>query len=211
MFPEFQPQFPKIHSLIISYLSSSITIFRNYRLFNITKFFITDWHGKKHFRFYSSLTDVMNEYNNRDYWIFTDVSALGNSGTNYYEFIEGIGEIFVEGWGGNYLLDEIHYFKTSSDEWGTPFTHSCSDNTGLSETQVAQISIYPNPALDILHIQSSELLEHIFIYDVQGRLVKQYGQRISARLNISDLENGLYILQFQTKEGFITQRKFQKL
>ena len=109
---------------------------------DITKFFITDWHGKKHFKFYNRFTDHMWDYNSRDYWIFTDPDVMGNYGTKYYEFIEGVGEILVD---ANYLLDEVHYFKTSTNEWGTPFTHSCSNSSGLSETQIAQIAIYPNP------------------------------------------------------------------
>jgi len=46
---------------------------------------------------------------------------------------------------------------------------------------------------------------------MQGRLVKYDEGTKQMILNVSNLEKGLYIIQFNTKRGLIGQRKFQKL
>jgi acetyl esterase/lipase len=74
-------------------------------------------------------------------------------------------------------------------------------------------NIYPNPASSNLVIVSdfNESYE-IQIIDINGRLV-QYERNLSvneSQINISGLQNGIYILRMQTSDGRISQQKFVK-
>jgi hypothetical protein len=162
---------------------------------DVTDFYNYDWYGKKYFRFYSRESDHLEFYQNRNYWTFYYPDQMSNYGTAYYEFIEEIGVIVVDKWDGNYLLDEIHYFKTPTEEWGTPFTHFCPDNTGITETTSSQIKIYPNPAEDVFYIESPLEIDFINIYDLQGRLVQQFEPLGESSINISRFKKGIYLIE----------------
>ncbi|WPO81869.1 T9SS type A sorting domain-containing protein [Chryseobacterium sp. JJR-5R] len=56
-----------------------------------------------------------------------------------------------------------------------------------------KISIYPNPASDFIIINAKKEVA-VKIYSISGALVKQ-GKTVNQRMNISDLQNGNYIVQ----------------
>jgi hypothetical protein len=174
---------------------------------SVTDFYNYDWYGKKYFRFYSRQSDNMEFYNNRNYWTFYYPDQSSNNGTEYYEFIEEIGVIVVDKWDGNYLLDEIHYYKTPTEEWGTAFSHSCSSNTGIAETQSTSISIYPNPAEEVIQIQSPLKIDRIQFYDLQGRLLKSEVLNGRTSMNASDLENGVYLIEILNQNKILHRQK----
>lgn len=63
-----------------------------------------------------------------------------------------------------------------------------------------EISFYPSPVNDVLFIENNNLaLKNIFIYDVNGR--KVFAKNVNNKknkisLNVSSLENGIYIINF---------------
>ncbi len=69
----------------------------------------------------------------------------------------------------------------------------------------ARISVFPNPADELLEIILAGApgagLQEISIFDLNGRKIKQvfinFDQR--SRINISDIQEGIYILQVTTK------------
>ena len=63
------------------------------------------------------------------------------------------------------------------------------------------IELYPIPARDVLRIESTEEsgFREIIIFDLTGRLVKQYPY--SNELNINDLEDGVYLLRAVKNNG----------
>ena len=86
-------------------------------------------------------------------------------------------------------------------------------NTGIEELSSKDISIYPNPADDKVSIrvdqESSSMIEEALIYNSVGNQVRIIGKdKISENfeINISDLEPGLYYLQFRTDEGMLSKK-----
>ena len=81
-----------------------------------------------------------------------------------------------------------------------------SNKTKHSEVQKeSNLSVLPNPVIDILHIHSSEALSSIRIYDLNGQcLLRTTGTEI----NVSALPAGLYVLTAQTASGDAMQAKF---
>lgn len=65
----------------------------------------------------------------------------------------------------------------------------------------AKISLYPNPATDVVRIDDNNgaVYKEILIFDMTGRLVKQYS--FSKELNINDLCNGVYFLRLVDENG----------
>ncbi|WP_219008632.1 T9SS type A sorting domain-containing protein [Aquimarina litoralis] len=77
------------------------------------------------------------------------------------------------------------------------------------------ISIYPNPVVDILHIENSEKtrLHKIEIYDINGRLVKtssKSGSKGDLQLNVANLENGPYFIRIQGEKGSVMKQLIKR-
>lgn len=86
---------------------------------------------------------------------------------------------------------------------------------GTNENTELSVSVYPNPALDILYIKTKASCT-IEIFDINGRkLISEnltsYNQENSDKsgINISTLQNGIYVLNISS-EGKMSQHKFIK-
>ena len=83
--------------------------------------------------------------------------------------------------------------------------------TGIDETALSGISIYPNPVKDELRIKSEELrINSVEICDVAGRVVET---RLiaslhegTATINVSTLPQGVYLVKIHTDKGVVTQK-----
>jgi hypothetical protein len=74
-----------------------------------------------------------------------------------------------------------------------------------------EIDIYPIPADDIINIRSSSSLEQINIYTLQGKLVIQNEFNMKeGQLDVSILDNGLYLLEIVSTNGSRTITKVIK-
>ena len=65
------------------------------------------------------------------------------------------------------------------------------------------VTVYPNPASHILHIETQFPIEKASIYSVDGLLVKSYKDK---SIPVSELENGNYIVKIQTNKGLVIKR-----
>jgi hypothetical protein len=76
----------------------------------------------------------------------------------------------------------------------------------------ASISIYPNPSNGVLTLDSESGLSTVMFFDVTGRMVKHIDMQgeFNRTLDISDMRNGMYILQIETVSGASTSSKFIK-
>ena len=90
---------------------------------------------------------------------------------------------------GNFTSEEKSYFQVGSVI------------ANINET-ISNISIYPNPAKDILTINGD--YETVKIYDIFGKLVVE---EISKNpINVSTLANGVYILNINTRNTISTNK-----
>jgi len=80
---------------------------------------------------------------------------------------------------------------------------------GLKENVSANISVYPNPASEVLKIDGLIKNTAYTIVDVSGKLVKK-GEAVKGEaITINDLKTGIYILQLETDEP--VSLRFEKL
>jgi alpha-tubulin suppressor-like RCC1 family protein len=84
-------------------------------------------------------------------------------------------------------------------------------NTICNTVQIDQveyendIKISPNPASESIQVMTNVEISNLILINMLGKVVKR--QRISTELNVSDLQNGLYILQIETTDRSIYQKK----
>jgi hypothetical protein len=85
--------------------------------------------------------------------------------------------------------------------------------TTLANAADVQLTVYPNPASDILCIKTSEGKYPLLrIFDVQGRTVLQKPiSETSTWLNVSDLQPGIYMLQLSNTNQQSAMMKWVKL
>ena len=91
-------------------------------------------------------------------------------------------------------------------------TYSACSSLSVNDTFLAEnISIYPNPAKDVINILSnaSIQLDNATIFDVRGRkvLTQNFSNSTFNTINVEQLNSGVYFIQLNT-ESATTSKKF---
>ncbi len=73
---------------------------------------------------------------------------------------------------------------------------------GVDEFDFSQITVYPNPANDVVKVQSTSGIKSVTVYDVQGRRIQTTGSNSkNSEVNISELKAGIYFFSIETENG----------
>lgn len=134
------------------------------------------------------------------------------SGTFYIGFEQLNEEIMYIGFDRNNDHQDKVYYSVDEDIWyGSSFkgVPMIRPNFGswervlavpeLSDNQMPQIQVYPQPASDFIQVEPWGLGGTARLYDLQGRLLLESTQHI---IKVDNLTNGLYILQY-SENGLI--------
>ena len=137
--------------------------------------------------------------------IFNDIGTLTQ--TTYYYYDNDADDLayrynnahLVSGFLG---IDQT----TETYERNTAVTLS-RDNT----LAAADFQLYPNPAKDLITIQtnSSQEIKTVSIVDMQGRTVFTSNQNIES-ISVSNLQQGMYFMTLETSNGASATKKFIK-
>ena len=65
-------------------------------------------------------------------------------------------------------------------------------------TKNNEISIFPNPTLNVVYIQSENKLQAVRVFDATGRLVKQF-ENVVETVDLSTFSNGIYTIEIGEK------------
>lgn len=72
---------------------------------------------------------------------------------------------------------------------------------------INKYSIYPNPSKgEIELIGDGSLVKSLNIYDNLGRLIKQVNERITEKIDLYDLKDGIYFVLIKTEDGILNQK-----
>ncbi|WP_300670280.1 T9SS type A sorting domain-containing protein [Soonwooa sp.] len=77
----------------------------------------------------------------------------------------------------------------------------------VNDLSKEQISVYPNPVMDVISLSDFKNVKRVSISDISGKLVKNVDNPKES-INISELKKGNYILNIQTVNG---QQQTQKI
>jgi hypothetical protein len=146
-----------------------------------------------------------------DTWIFVEIN---------FDMINHYGEIRFDQnsvviWENSLTIGGIDYWGWT--DGGTPGAHY--DDVcfllnggwviiGIEETAIEQaVSVFPNPATDIVNIQSDVEINNVKVYNNIGQLIsdKQVNSKLY-QVNTSQFEAGLYFFQVETNDGVVSKR-----
>src|SRR5690554_27334 len=84
-------------------------------------------------------------------------------------------------------------------------------SSGIEDLNALRLRVYPNPTTDYFNIISESIIQSIELYDVSGRLVRtSLVHDFETQQNITNLNNGVYILKIKTNQGAITGKIVKK-
>ena len=84
-------------------------------------------------------------------------------------------------------------------------------NTDLTSIEEAGISLYPNPVVDVMHLNHLIVGSRIEIFDISGRMVlSQQVSNIEERINLSELSKGVYTISVLNETIHAVSKFFKK-
>jgi len=83
-------------------------------------------------------------------------------------------------------------------------------NTAIRKPVISrEITLYPNPAVDVINIKSSAMITYFELYDMMGhRLMMQKNPQ--SVISVSDLQSGMYIVKITSRDGSVKTEKLLK-
>ena len=75
-------------------------------------------------------------------------------------------------------------------------------------TPEAELTLFPNPAVDLVTVRATDAIQRVIVFDVQGREVlrRNYEGIETTSLDVSALGSGVYLFSVQTVESRSTER-----
>lgn len=132
--------------------------------------------------------EVQRSNDSRTFATIKTVNAMGNSrNTSFYQYED------------EFLPKGTYYYrlKEVDADGRTDLTRIVSIRVDGNET----VRVFPNPASDLITVESGQALNGIAIFNSAGKLVQsaQTGEKV-IRLNIADLPKGLYVISVDGRE-----------
>lgn len=84
---------------------------------------------------------------------------------------------------------EVDYFRV----------YQSKPPTNISNPVLADVRLYPNPAQNVLNIESNEDIQEIMISDITGKIMLQTA--FTNRIDMGDYASGMYIIRLTTDNG----------
>jgi len=162
------------------------------------------------------------EYNlgNNGFYDYVLPNPIAIQGTYYIGWKQVSSDRLNIGFDKNINTQDRIFYKLTSSWSNTGFQGSLmmrpvfiSDKDYLlSQKEITQptfeVNIYPNPANNIVNIDSYEQdLEFYAVFDMQGKVVLSNSFMNNQSIDVSSLTNGFYILQLQSSEDQVIQKK----
>jgi hypothetical protein len=85
-------------------------------------------------------------------------------------------------------------------------------NSGIDDHLLNSITIYPNPANDVVNVQCTmSNVQEVEVIDVYGKVINTIHVTDNpTRINVSGLANGMYFVRVTTEEGTVTKQFVKK-
>jgi len=83
-------------------------------------------------------------------------------------------------------------------------TQAVAGPTGISDKEEDAISIFPNPTSNKLYISGLRKITLVSIYSATGVLVSK--QLADNKVDVTELNNGIYLIRFETENGIVVKR-----
>jgi hypothetical protein len=104
--------------------------------------------------------------------------------------------------------DTMVVLTVTLNELEKEFYFKVLKGSSIKEVNPQHISIYPNPANTILYIDNGDIaMQELLLYDVSGRLLKRVSVHVNTTsLDVSDLQNGIYLIKITTRDAAFVRK-----
>jgi|GEM_PF-6093297 len=105
----------------------------------------------------------------------------------------------------------MHYFVLFALIWALPMyaqetnTNRIREVAELRESFLFNTAVYPNPSQGAITIEGPEGSE-VDLIDEAGRLMMTLKIGLEAKLEVTGMSTGIYMLRFRSDEGALTRR-----
>ncbi len=139
---------------------------------------------------------VLNDGSKRLRIQFDDIryNWLGDIDTT--EWIEGIGSNhgLLYFWYYNFLCFKHNDVLSYSNKYGYDCSYSGPKDI-IKSQNLNELYVFPNPAKDVLNIQSEKIMQSIILFNISGEKVCQYYPKNTRyQINLTNIKSGLYII-----------------
>ena len=109
----------------------------------------------------------------------------------------------------DYIMIFTQCFTGKDVTPGDPIESNFNLNTCLSlstdNLMNNNITIYPNPVIDIINLNTSLTILKVEIYDVLGKRLN-FIKLNNRKIDMSNVNRGIYVLKIKTENGIITKK-----
>lgn len=79
--------------------------------------------------------------------------------------------------------------------------------TGIKSDFTHTVTLCPNPTTDLIQIDGDVVIDHISVFDMTGKMVKDLKTNETyLEVDVSSLANGLYLLKIHTEKGLLEKK-----
>jgi hypothetical protein len=138
------------------------------------------------------------------FWLFALSSA--------WALGETVGAPCNKAWGVNRSMTFGTKDTTLAFLWGKCEVMAAPVFTSVAQLSTPQLSIFPNPASDLVNLKNTIGMNSLKIYDMTGRLVDQIRLNGKSEISVSlkGLSSQMYMLQIQNMNGTLSTTKLFK-
>jgi len=97
------------------------------------------------------------------------------------------------------VFDGSLYFSANYNSNGAELWKFTTDNLSVSEPQIIELNLYPNPVNDLLYIKTEQEVTSVILYSITGQLLQTWENQNS--INLSAYAKGIYLVEVQTPNG----------
>lgn len=131
--------------------------------------------------------------------------ASGDTWSDLYDDVMP-GSITVEN-GGQLLFGVAPYFEGETGTYLLEIQLTRTEASSVDPVLSEDLKIFPNPATDMLHIESGGFMEGIGIFDARGQKLRDiHADSRQIILDVSGFEEGIYFLRIDQEDHIIIKK-----
>ena len=104
-------------------------------------------------------------------------------------------------------IDDIRFYKRVLSATDVNNLYNESGLLSSNDFTFSDFSMHPNPTNGLINISSSEKIKSLEVFSLEGRKIKEV---TNSTIDISDLSNGMYLVQVKTEAGNVGSKKIIK-
>ncbi|GGE45223.1 hypothetical protein GCM10010832_26410 [Psychroflexus planctonicus] len=145
-----------------------------------------------------------NNWRNQDYSFVANLSNLGDVQVYIVDAYLGTETLLEDGETYHFSVDESISESLDALRFSLKFD---AETMSMEDVDKKLFSLYPNPAVDVVQLQSNLALTdkvNVSVYNMLGQQMQVKAEAISntnLRLSLGHLESGVYIVQLTDQEG----------